>query len=163
MVVLIASGVYRFCWSALLVCLLLAFLDRATGQPVSSPPIQEALAPTEFHTWHLEWVTEADYQGFRCTVLYGHKNPKSAIILLRTDLSSGEAILIKNDTSLFPFNERSANTPPEEVRVALAEGEMRRQAEKYGGWRAYVGALRRANLIPYLSKEQREVLSRKGL
>jgi hypothetical protein len=154
-----ANGAYRL---AVLVCLWGAFLDRAPGQTVTSRPIQEALAPTEFRDWHLEWVTEADFAGFRYTVLYGHKNPKSAILLLRTDLSSAETILIKNDTSLFPFNERSANTPPEEVRLALAEGELRRQAQKYGGWRAYVGALRRANLIAYLSKEQRKILRREG-
>jgi hypothetical protein len=157
-----ASGADRLYWAVLLVCLWGAFLNRATGQPVTSRAIQEALAPTEFRDWRLEWVTETDFSGFRYTVFYGQKNPKSAIILLRTDLSSWEVILIKNDTSLFPFNERSANTPPEEVRLALAEGEMRRQAQKYGSWRAYVEALRRANLIGYLSKEQREILRRNG-
>jgi hypothetical protein len=126
-----------------------------------SKPIQAALEETEFRSWPLQWVTELDYEGFRYTVLYGQKDKGTALILLRTDLATSKAIIIKNDTSLFPFNER-ANTPPEEVRLALAEGEMRRQLEKYGNWQAYVQALRKANLFPYLSKEQREILRNRG-
>src|SRR6266403_1668841 len=87
-------------------------------------PIQAALEETEFRAWPLRWVTELDYEGFRYTVLYGQKDKCTALILLRTDLATTKAIIIKNDTSLFPFDER-ANTPPEEVRLALAEGEMR--------------------------------------
>ena len=126
-----------------------------------SKPIQAALEETEFRSWPLQWVTELDYEGFRYTVLYGQKDKCTALILLRTDLATSKAIIIKNDTSLFPFNER-ANTPPEEVRLALAEGEMRRQLEKYGNWQAYVQALRKANLFPYLSQEQREILRNRG-
>jgi hypothetical protein len=124
-------------------------------------PIQAALEETEFRSWPLQWVTELDYEGFRYTVLYGQKDKCTALILLRTDLATSKAIIIKNDTSLFPFNER-ADTPPEEIRLALAEGEMRRQLEKYGNWQAYVQALRKANLFPYLSKEQREILRNRG-
>ena len=126
-----------------------------------SKPIQAALEETEFRSWPLQWVTELDYEGFRYTVLYGQKDKCTALILLRTDLATSKAIIIKNDTSLFPFNER-ADTPPEEIRLALAEGEMRRQLEKYGNWQAYVQALRKANLFPYLSKEQREILRNRG-
>ena len=125
-------------------------------------PIQTALEETEFRAWPLQWVTEVDYEGFRYTLLYGQNGKGTALILLRTDLATDQAIIIKNDTALFPFNERASNTPPEEVRLALAEGEMRRQLEKYGNWQAYVQALRKANLFPFLSKEQREILRNRG-
>jgi hypothetical protein len=110
----------------------------------------------------LQWVTEVDYEGFRYTLLYGQNGKGTALVLLRTDLATNQAIIIKNDTALFPFNERASNTPPEEVRLALAEGEMRRQVEKYGSWEVYVQALRKANLFPFLSKEQREILRKRG-
>jgi hypothetical protein len=136
------------------------------GQTVSfealSKPLQAAIQETEFRSWPLQWVTEVDYEGFRYTLLYGQNGKGTALVLLRTDLATNQAIIIKNDTALFPFNERALNTPPEEVRLALAEGEMRRQVEKYGSWEAYVQALRKANLFPYLSQEQREILRKRG-
>ena len=165
-VAVLLRGFRQSCGLATVVLLLVPFIYNSRSQTIgleSLPQaIQEALLVTEFRTWPLEWVTEVDYHGFRYTLLYTHRDPESALILLITDLASGKAITIKNDTSLFPFNERAANTPPQEVRLALAEGEMSRQVEKYGSWAAYVRALRQAKLLPYLAKEQREILRKRG-
>jgi hypothetical protein len=110
----------------------------------------------------LEWVANVRSGHTFYSILYGKRDPLSAMILTSTNLVSGGSQLIKADNSLFPFDEHRSGTPPLEVRVALAEALVRKNAAPYGSVSEYVTALRHYDTIRYLAPEQRQAIINLG-
>jgi hypothetical protein len=125
-------------------------------------PGAQALVRQRFSGWRLEWIANVRSFENLYSVVYGVKNPLSAMILTATDNSSGISRILKADTSLFPFDEHRSETPPLEVRVALAEALVKKNAVPFGSVSNYVRALQRYDMIRYLSPEQREAIINLG-
>jgi hypothetical protein len=125
-------------------------------------PGAQALVRQRFSGWRLEWVANVSSFEILYSIIYGVKNPLSAMILTATDNSSGISRILKADNSLFPFDEHRSGTPPFEVRVALAEALVKKNAAPFGSVPNYVTALRRYDMIRYLAPEQRQAIINLG-
>jgi hypothetical protein len=125
-------------------------------------PSAQALLRQRFEGWTLEWVANVRTKQTLYSIVYGIKDPLSAMILTATDLDSGTSQLVKADNSLFPFNEQRRGTPTLEVRIALAEALVRKNSARYGSVSRYVKALQNNDLIRYLAPEQRQAIINLG-
>ena len=125
-------------------------------------PGAQALVRQRFSGWRLQWVANVRSFESLYSIVYGVKNPLSAMILTATDNSSGISRILKADTSLFPFDEHRSGTPPLEVRVALAEAMVKKNAAPFGSVANYLRALQRYDMIRYLSPEQRQAIINLG-
>jgi len=125
-------------------------------------PSAQALLRQRFEGWTLEWVANVRTKQTLYSIVYGIKDPLSAMILTATDLDSGSSQLVKADNSLFPFDEQRRGTPPLGVRIALAEALVRKNSARYGSVSQYVAALRHYDMIRYLAPEQRQAIINLG-
>jgi hypothetical protein len=125
-------------------------------------PSAQALLRQRFEAWTLEWVANVRTKRALYSIVYGIRDPLSAIILTSTDLDSGTSQLVKADNSLFPFDEQRRGTPPLEVRTALAEALVRKNSARYGSVPRYVAALRKNDMIRFLAPEQRQAIINLG-
>jgi hypothetical protein len=125
-------------------------------------PSAQALLRQRFEGWTLEWVANVRTKQTLYSIVYGIKDPLSAMILTSTDLESGTSRLVKADNSLFPFDEQRRGTPPMDVRIALAEALVRKNSARYGSVSRYVTALRNNDMVRYLAPEQRQAIINLG-
>jgi len=84
------------------------------------------------------------------------------MILIGADTISGATRILKADNSLFPFDEHRSGTPPLEVRIAIAEALVHKNAAPFGSIPNYVTALRRYDMLRYLAPEQRQAIINLG-
>ena len=154
-------------------CLLaLSILLPASAQTSSPVPIAViegedqlpdgagALLRREFPGWKITWVAAVDFRRTRYSVLYGTKDPLSAMILLGT--TGPGSRIIKADTSLFPMNEELRATPPLDARVAIAQALVQKNAARYGNVQAYLEALKNCDMVRDLAPEQRTAIENLG-
>jgi hypothetical protein len=120
-----------------------------------------ALLRREYPGWALRWVASIYFHRTRYSVLYGIKDPLSAMILLSTT-ADGTSRIIKADTSLFPMNEELTATPPLEARIAIAQAVIQKNAAKYASIQAYVEALKKYDMVRGLVPEQRKAIENLG-
>jgi hypothetical protein len=125
-------------------------------------PSVQALLRQRFEGWTLDWVANVRSDHALYSIIYGVRDPLSAMILTSTDLLSGTSQLVKADNSLFPFDEQRRGTPPLDVRIALAEALVRKNSARYGSVSRYVTALRNNDMIRYLAPEQRQAIINLG-
>jgi hypothetical protein len=144
-------------------------LDAAAGsqqtilkEAVELEPSAQALVRKRFDGWILEWIANVRSENVAYSIIYGIKDPLSAMILTSTNLESGTSELVKADNSLFPFDEQRRGTPPLEVRIALAEALVRKNSARYGSVSRYVAALRSNDMIRFLAPEQRQAIINLG-
>jgi hypothetical protein len=125
-------------------------------------PGAQALVRQRFAGWALQWVANVSSPHVQYSVVYGTGERRSAMILIATDTISGTSRILKADNSLFPFDEHRTGTPPLEVRIAMAEALVRKNAAPFGSISNYVTALRRYDMLRYLAPEQRQAIINLG-